>query len=85
MDALHVLALAAGIDTSAARFAYLVMVAQAGDQFALEFAARVQIDCVVDRLVIDRFVGDSGQHGAQYVRNLLRQPDFFQTVSHFLK
>ncbi len=85
MDALHVLDLAAPVDTAAARLAHLAVVAQAGDELALELAARVQVDRLVDRLVRDRFVGVVGPHGSQYVRNLLRRPEFFQIVPHHLK
>jgi hypothetical protein len=73
VDALHVLDLATSVDAPAARLAYLVVVTQAGDQFALEFTTRVQVDRVVDRLVRDRFVGVVGPHATQYVRNLLRR------------
>jgi fatty acid/phospholipid biosynthesis enzyme len=38
-DALHVLDLAAAVNTTAARLAHFVVMAQAGDQFALEFAS----------------------------------------------
>jgi hypothetical protein len=55
---------------TASGVSHLVVVAQAGDQFALEFAGRVQADRVADRLVRDRFVGVVGLHGTQYVRNL---------------
>jgi hypothetical protein len=41
---LHILDLATAIGATTARFAHLIVVAQAGDQFALEFATRVQID-----------------------------------------
>ena len=43
MEALHVLDLVTTIGAVTAWFAHLVVVAQAGDQFALELAARVQI------------------------------------------
>jgi len=85
VDALHVLDLAAPVDATAARLAHLVVMAQACNQFALEFAARVQIDCVVDRLMRDRFFGVVGPHGSQYVRNLLRRPERFQTLPYNLE
>jgi hypothetical protein len=85
VNALHVLDLAAAVDATAARFAHLIVVAQAGDQFALEFAARKQVDRVINRLVRDRFVGVVGPHGTQYVRNLLRRPEFLQVVPYYLE
>jgi hypothetical protein len=48
VDALHGLDLAAAVDATAVRPAHLIVMAQAGDQFALEFAARVQVDRVVN-------------------------------------
>src|SRR5471032_318723 len=80
VNALHVLDLTAPVYTPATWFAYLVVMTQASDQLALEFAARMQIDRVVDRLVRDRFVGVVGPHDAQYVRNLLRRPELLQKM-----
>ena len=85
MDALHIFDLTTPVHSRAARFADLVVVAQAGDQLAFEFATRVQIDRVADRLVRDRFVRVVGPHGTQYVRNLLGRPEFLQIVPHHLE
>jgi hypothetical protein len=60
VDALHLLDLASAVNASTARLAHLVMMAQAGNQFALQFSTRMQIDRVVDRLVRDLFSESSG-------------------------
>jgi hypothetical protein len=85
VDTLHVLDLAAAVDATAARFAHQIVVAQAGDQFALEFAAWMQLDRIINRLVRDRFVGVVRPHGTQYVGNLLRRPEFLQVVPYYLE
>lgn len=85
MDALHVLDLATTVGATAVRRAHLVVMTQAGDQFAFEFATLVQVDRVVDRLMRDRFVGIVGPHGWQYVRNLLRLPERVQTLPNNLE
>jgi len=56
MDALHVLDLVTPVVTSTARFTHLIMVAKTGDQFALEFAARMRLDGVKNGLVGYRFL-----------------------------
>src|SRR5471030_308954 len=80
VDALHVLDLTAPVHAPAARFAHLVVMAQAGDQLALELAARMQIDRGIDGLMRDRFVRVVGPHDAQYVRNLLRRPELLEKM-----
>lgn len=85
VNALHILDLAPAVDATAARLAHLVVMTQAGDQLALQLAAWMQIDRVVDRLVRDRFVGVVGPHGSQYVRNLLRRPECVQALPYNLE
>jgi hypothetical protein len=80
VDALHDLDLTSAVGATAARLAHLIVMAQAGYQFALEFAARMQVDRAVDRLMRERFVRVVGPHGSQYVRNLLRRPERVQTL-----
>jgi hypothetical protein len=77
MDALHVLDLVASISASAAGLAHLVVVAKAGDQFAFELAARMQVDGVVDGLVGHRFLRVVGPKDPEFARYLLRRPEKF--------
>lgn len=85
LDALNVFDLTATIGATGARPAHLVVMGKAGNQFALEFVTRVQVDLVVNRLVRDRFFGVIGPHGSQYVRNLLRRPELFEVSPDHLK
>lgn len=85
LDALHVFDMAAPVDATAAPLSHLIMMPQKGDQFALEFAARVQVDRVVDRLMRDRFVRFVGPHGVQYVHNLLRRLARFQKLPYHME
>ncbi|QRX85145.1 hypothetical protein [Glaciimonas sp. PAMC28666] len=66
MSALHIRDLVTAIDATAARFARLV--ANTGGQFALELAARLQLDGVVDGLVGH---GIAEPKAPEFVRNLL--------------
>ena len=77
MDALHVLDLVAPVVTSTARFAHLVMVAKAGNQFALELATWMQVDGVVDGFVGHGFFRVVGPKDLQFERYLLRRPEQF--------
>lgn len=59
--------------------------AQAGNLFALQLHARMQIDHIVDRLVRERFVGIVGPHGTQYVRNFLWRSERVQAMPYHLE
>lgn len=72
MDALHVLDLVAPIIAATARLAHLVVMTQTCDQFALELAAGVQVDGVVDGLVGHSFFRIVGPKDLQFERYLLR-------------
>lgn len=85
MDTLHVWNLTAPISAPAARFAHLVVVAQTGNQLAFEFAARMQIDGVVDGFVRDALFGFVGPHGFQFACDLLWRPLHIQVVTHHLE
>ncbi len=73
VGALNVLDLVTAVDTAAARLAHLIMVARTGDQFSLEFATRMQVDCVVDGLPRDGFIRFVAPDDLEHVRNLLRR------------
>lgn len=51
--------------------------AKAGNEFALEFATRMQVDGVVDRLVGHRFFRIVGPKAPEFARNLLRRSEEF--------
>jgi hypothetical protein len=55
-----VLDLGSAVDTAVARLAHLVVMPQAGDQFALEFTKRMQVDRIIDCLVRDSFLESLG-------------------------
>lgn len=74
MDALHVDDLIVAIGALATWLAYLIVMTQARDQLALELAARVQIDGVIDGLVGDSFGGVVGPHIFEPASNLLGRP-----------
>lgn len=61
MDALHLLDLTMAVGAPAARFAHLLVMAQAADQLTFELATRMQIDGIVDGLVGHRFFWIFGQ------------------------
>lgn len=71
MDALHVGNLIAAVGAATVCFAYLIVVAQAGDQLTLEFATWVEINGVIDGLVGHGFLRVVGPQGAQFAGNLL--------------
>jgi hypothetical protein len=71
MDAPHVVDLVAPVVISTARFAYLVVMAKVGDQFAFGFAARMHVNGVVNRLVGHRFLKGIMPKGLQFERYLL--------------
>lgn len=85
MDALNVLDLATAIGAAATRFAYPRGMAQTGDQFAFEFAARMPIGGVADGLVGYRFLRGVGPKEAEFACNLLRRPEKIKQMRDHLK
>jgi hypothetical protein len=76
IDALHFLDDSAG-RPPAARYADLIVVAQACDPFAFKFPPRLHVDIVVDRLVGRSFLRIVGQKRLHFERKLLWRPEHF--------